>query len=88
MEDLVDRAFPQEFRVRLDTRALTPELLDRLETIFGEFAGVCAVVFELRSPDGYTALLPSQLRVRSCPELLEAVRPICDEGPGEMAATA
>jgi hypothetical protein len=58
--------------------------LDRLETLFGNFPGQCAVVFELRSPDGSVALLQAQQRVKSNPELAEAVRQICGDRAVEM----
>jgi DNA polymerase III subunit alpha len=86
LEDLADRqAVPKEFRVNLDVRALNNDLMDRLESAFDGFPGNCPVVFELRSPDGSVALLPSQQRVRLCAELQDSVRRICGEGPSEMA---
>ncbi|MEY2492322.1 MAG: hypothetical protein QOH24_1273, partial [Verrucomicrobiota bacterium] len=52
----------------------------------GNFPGSCVVVFELRSADGSVALLEAQQRVRSTPELGEAVRQICGDRAVEMAA--
>jgi DNA polymerase-3 subunit alpha len=89
LEDIAERAAaPQEFRVRMDMRTISPDALDRLETLFGNFPGSCVVVFELRSADGSVALLQAQQRVRSNPELAEAVRQICGDRAVEMAATA
>jgi DNA polymerase-3 subunit alpha len=88
MEDIVDRATAQEFRVRLRTDALNASALDQLETLFGNNPGSCAVIFELHSPDGSVAQIQSQQRVRSTPQLLEAVRQICGDRTIEMAATA
>ena len=85
LEDIVDRATPQEFRVRLEVRSINPDTLDRLEALFEKFPGSCPVVFELRSNDGSVGLVQSQQRVRSSPELTEAVRQICGEDSGEMA---
>jgi DNA polymerase III subunit alpha len=87
LEDIAERAAaPQEFRVRMDMQAINPDCLDRLETLFGNFPGTCVVVFELRSADGSVALLQAQQRVRSNPELVEAVRHICGDRAVEMAA--
>jgi DNA polymerase-3 subunit alpha len=86
LEDLAERAVPQEFRVRMDVQSINPDALDRLETLFANFPGSCAVVFELRSADGSVALLHAQQRVRSNPELVEAVRQICGDRAVEMAA--
>jgi DNA polymerase-3 subunit alpha len=87
LEDIAERAAPQEFRVRMDVQSINPDALDRLETLFGNFPGSCVVVFELRSADGSVALLQAQQRVRSNPELVEAVRQICGDRAVEMAAT-
>jgi DNA polymerase III subunit alpha len=88
LEDIAERAAPQEFRVRIDMHSINPDALDRLETLFGNFPGSCVVVFELRYADGSVALLQAQQRVRSNPELVEAVRQICGDRAVEMAATA
>jgi DNA polymerase III subunit alpha len=86
LEDIAERAAPQEFRVRMDVESINPGCLDRLETLFGNFPGPCVVVFELRSADGSVALLQAQQRVRPNPELVEAVRQICGDRAVEMAA--
>jgi DNA polymerase-3 subunit alpha len=86
LDDLAERAATQEFRVRMDVQSINPDALDRLETLFGNFPGPCVVVFELRSADGSVALLQAQQRVRSNPELIEAVRQICGDRAVEMAA--
>ncbi len=88
LEEIAERPAVQEFRVRLEVQSMSQEALDRLETLFTNFPGNCAVVFELRSPDGSVALLQAQQRVRSNPELVEAVRQICGSRAIEMAATA
>ncbi|MDP9148130.1 MAG: DNA polymerase III subunit alpha, partial [Acidobacteriota bacterium] len=84
LEDIADRAVTPEFRVRLDIESINQESLDRLETLFGNFPGQCAVVFELHSTDGSVALLQAQQRVTSNPELAEAVRQICGDRAVEM----
>jgi len=88
LEDIAERAAPQEFRVRIDMHSINPDALDRLEALFGNFPGSCVVVFELRYADGSMALLQALQRVRSNPELVEAVRQICGDRAVEMAATA
>jgi DNA polymerase-3 subunit alpha len=82
IEDVVERATTQELRVRLDVQSLNHETLDRLERLFAAAPGMSQVVFELVSPDGTVATVPSQQRVRVTPELAEAVRQIM----GEQAA--
>src|ERR1700736_658806 len=86
LEDIAERAAPQDFRVRMDMQAINPDCLDRLETLFGNFPGPCLVVFELRSADGSVALLQAEQGVRPNPELVEAVRQICGDRAVEMAA--
>jgi DNA polymerase III alpha subunit len=88
MEDVVDRAAPQEFRVRLHTDAISENTLDQLEVLFAANPGSCAVMFELRSPDGSVAQIQSRQRIRTNPQLVEAVRQLCGERAIEMAATA
>jgi hypothetical protein len=53
--------------------------LDLLEKLFTTAPGTSQVVFELESPDGTVAVMPSQQRVKSSPELAEAVRRIRDK---------
>jgi DNA polymerase-3 subunit alpha len=79
LEDIADRAVTPEFRVRLDTQSINSDSLDRLEALCGDFPGQCAVVFELRSPDGSVALLQAQQRVKCNPQLIAAVRQICGD---------
>jgi hypothetical protein len=45
--------------------------------LFAAAPGPCQVVFELCSPDGSMAVLQAQQRVKTTPELVEAVREIC-----------
>jgi DNA polymerase-3 subunit alpha len=83
MEDIVERAAAkQEFRVRLEVRAISDDTLDRLERLFAGAPGMSQVVFELEALDGTVAVVASQQRVRVTPELAEAVRRI----RGEAAA--
>jgi len=56
--------------------------LDLLEKLFAGPPGTSQVVFELESPDGTLAVMPSQQHVKATPELMDAVRRI----RGEAAA--
>jgi DNA polymerase-3 subunit alpha len=78
--DLAERAAAQEeFRVRLAMASMNDRTLDLLEKLFTTAPGTSQVVFELESPDGTVAVMPSQQRVKSSPELAEAVRRIRDK---------
>jgi len=79
LEDLTERAGPNEFRLRFDLPAVREEVLDQLEDLFTSAPGPCAVVFELCQPDGSLAVLQSHQRVKAAPELADAVRQICGE---------
>jgi DNA polymerase III subunit alpha len=82
--DIAEKAAAQrEFRVRIETASITEDTLDRLEKLFAGSPGTSQVVFELESPDGSIAVVPSQQRVKTSPELMEAVR-----GIREKAAAA
>jgi DNA polymerase-3 subunit alpha len=82
IEDIVEKAAAQEFRVRLDVQSLNEETLDGLEKLFESAPGMTQVIFELVSPDGSIATMASQQRVKVTPELAEAVGKI----KGEQAA--
>jgi len=82
VEDIVERVTTQEFRVRLEVQALTEDTLNGLEKLFESAQGMSQVIFEVVSPDGTVATIPSQQRVRVTPELIDAVRRI----KGEQAA--
>jgi hypothetical protein len=74
---LAESASPGELRIRIELQSLNEEALDRLEDLFAASAGTSEVIFELCSPDGSVAVLQAQQRVKSAPELLDAVREIC-----------
>ena len=77
LDELPERASPNEFRVRLEMDSLSEELLDRLKAVFLSAPGPCPVVFEVCSRDGSVAVLEAQQRVKSTAELAETVRQIC-----------
>jgi hypothetical protein len=58
-------------------QSMTEDALDRLEDLFTRVPGPCQVVFELCTADGSVAVLQAQQRVKTSPELMEAVRQIC-----------
>jgi len=75
---MAERAAPNELRVRIEMQSLSEDALGPS----GGFVcplrpGPCQVVFELCSPDGSMAVLRAQQRVKTTPELVEAVREIC-----------
>jgi DNA polymerase-3 subunit alpha len=83
IQDIAERAAAQaEFRVRLSMDSMNEGTLDLLEKLFAGAPGTSQVVFELESPDGTIAVVPSQQRVKATPELMDAVRRI----RGEAAA--
>jgi DNA polymerase III subunit alpha len=78
--DIAERAAAQEeFRVRVPIASMNEGTLDLLEKLFAGAPGASQVVFELESPDGTVAVVPSQQRVKATPELTEAVRRIRDK---------
>jgi len=79
IEEIAEHAAPNEFRVRLEMQLLSEDLLDRLEDLFAGSPGACPVVFELCAPDGSVAVVQAQQRVKTAPELVEAVQQLCGE---------
>jgi DNA polymerase III subunit alpha len=82
VDEIVERAANQEFRVRMDMQSLSEETLDQLEKLFAGAPGMSQVIFELVSPDGTIATMASQQRVKVTPELVAAVQML----KGEQAA--
>jgi DNA polymerase-3 subunit alpha len=79
LEEIAERPATDEFRVRLEMRLLSEDVLEQLEKLLAGSPGACQVVFELCHPDGSTALVQAGQRVKSTPELAEAVRQVCGE---------
>jgi len=77
LDELPDRSGPNELRVRIEMQSMSEDTLDRLEDLLAASPGPCPVVFELCSPDGSMAVLHAQQRVKSTPELAEAIREVC-----------
>jgi DNA polymerase-3 subunit alpha len=84
LEDIPEPKAAREFKVRLETQALSEAILDQLEALLANFPGASPVIFELHSPDGSVASLQSQQRVAPGPELVESVRRICGEQAVEV----
>jgi DNA polymerase-3 subunit alpha len=61
-------------RIRIRLEELNDELLDRLEEILASYRGPSPLSLDLSSPEGATATLQVEQRVRACPELIAAVR--------------
>src|SRR5437660_9765464 len=77
LEEIQERAASNELRVRIEMQSVSENALDRLEDLFVASPGPCQVVFELCSPDGCVAVLQAQQRVKTSPELVDAIREIC-----------
>jgi len=79
LDEIAERAVSNEFRVRLEMRLLSEEVLDQLEDLLAGSPGACQVVFELCNPDGSVATVQAQQRVKKTAELAEAIRGLCGE---------
>jgi DNA polymerase III subunit alpha len=76
LDQVTDRA-PSLLRVRVDLKAMDPDVLDRLGELFTRSPGRCRVSFELIQDDGSEATLESSSAVKADRELVERVREIC-----------
>ena len=61
-------------RIRMKLEDLNDELLDRLEEILSSYRGSSLVSLDLCDTKGATAILQVDQRVRTCPELVAAIR--------------
>jgi len=61
-------------RIRVKLEDLNNELLDRLEEILSSYRGSSVVALDLTAKDGATATIQVEQRVRTCPELIAAIR--------------
>jgi len=61
-------------RIRMKLEELNDELLDRLEEILSSYRGSSLVSLDLSDAKGATATLQVEQRVRTCPELIAAIR--------------
>ncbi|MGC1615218.1 MAG: DNA polymerase III subunit alpha [Candidatus Acidiferrum sp.] len=73
LEDLAERP-ASGLRIRMKLEDLNEELLDRLEEIFSSYRGSSLVSLDLSAKEGTTATIQVEKRVRTCPELIAAVR--------------
>jgi DNA polymerase III subunit alpha len=85
LEDIAQRP-PSLMRVRLDLTALDGRILDDLKKLFVRKPGSCSVAFELTSPEGATATLHADQRVRADQELIQEVCKLCGENAVQLEA--
>jgi DNA polymerase-3 subunit alpha len=78
---------PDLLRVRIALDSMDQFTLDRLQQLFASKPGACRVSFELVNPDGSTATLQAERRVRLDRELIEAVREMCGPEAVEVVAS-
>jgi hypothetical protein len=71
--DLAERP-ASGLRIRMKLEELNDELLDRLEEILSSYRGSSLVSLDLTGAGGAMATLQVEQRVRSCPELFNAIR--------------
>ncbi len=71
--DLAEKA-PSGLRIRIKLENLNDDLLDRLEEILSSYRGSSLVSLDLSDTKGAMATLQVEQRVRTCPELVAAIR--------------
>src|SRR5437763_8458222 len=76
LEEVGERAAPNELRVRIDMQRMDEQAMERLTELMEASPGNCPVVFELFRPDGSVAVMRAQQRVNASPELVEAIRQV------------
>src|SRR6202140_1014735 len=72
--DLAERPTSSGLRIRMKLEELNDELLDRLEEILSSYRGSSLVSLDLTDAGRAMATLQVEPRVRSCPELINAIR--------------
>ncbi len=72
--DLAERPAPTSLRIRMKVEDLTDERMDRLEEILFSYRGSSLLSVDLCDTQGATATIQVEQRVRSCPELIAAIR--------------
>lgn len=76
LDELVEPA-PSLMCVRVNLSAVDAATLERLHELFDSKPGPCRVAFELVQPDGSSATLQSDRRVRPDRQLVEEVQKMC-----------
>ncbi len=87
IEDMGQRP-PSLFRVRVNMTAVDSEVLDQLKQLFVSKPGSCSVAFDLIFPEGATATLRADQRVRPDQDLVDAVCRLCGEDAVQLEAAA
>ncbi|HMD38658.1 MAG TPA: DNA polymerase III subunit alpha [Candidatus Acidoferrum sp.] len=72
--DLAERPVASGLRIRMKLEDLNDGLLDRLEEILSSYRGSSLVSLDLCATGGATATMQVEQRVRTCPELIAAIR--------------
>jgi hypothetical protein len=75
--DQVSDAGTAVMRVRVDISSMDEYTLDQLKELFVRSPGPCPIAFDLRDPDGLTATLRSNQRVKINDQLVDKVREMC-----------
>ncbi|MGA2096822.1 MAG: DNA polymerase III subunit alpha [Candidatus Acidiferrum sp.] len=84
LDDLKERPIASGLRIRMKLEDVNSELLDRLEEILSSYRGSSLVSLDLRARDGATATMQVEQRVRTCPELIAAIRETLGEQSIDM----
>jgi DNA polymerase-3 subunit alpha len=84
LDDLKERPIASGLRIRVKLEDVNNELLDRLEEILSSYRGSSLVSLDLRASDGATATMQVEQRVRTCPELIAAIRETLGEQSIDM----
>src|SRR5271163_3866808 len=74
LENLAERPAATGFRIQLKCEEMNDELVDRLDEILASYRGSSPLSIDLTDASGATATLQVEQRVRSCPELIAAIR--------------
>jgi DNA polymerase-3 subunit alpha len=79
-------AVPSTVRIRMNLESLADDMVDRLQDIFVTFPGRNPVVFDITRPDGTTAEVATERRVKVSAEFLNAIRDACGSQAIDMVA--
>ena len=86
MEGMGESKVAAPVRIRMNLENMAGDLVDRLQDIFVTFPGRNPVVFDIVRPDGTTAEMATERRVKVSAELLSAIRDACGPQSIDMVA--